>query len=357
MTEPSFSSIAWKTIDVMRSSQKATTVGAIAEFIRSLNNASFGEAKKELLDYAEISGKKIIVLIDSLESEGYIIDDANTFSALQGLLKWVGDVSSAVDSSIQVRLCIPGEYHFQFAEISSNPIKDFARHCVLHWRPRDLIQVAAQRYLHFLQHHDPTRFNTWKDVDLHDPQHAALVFDEFVPRDLHLETGDPTNIHYILRYTQLLPRQLLSMLSRLFLNRDGLSKESALQIIKDAQHITVNEIFAAFLYRYPKANEVCSRALPQLSESFTYGELQRIYLRTGKGHYESFSDFLQMLTDIGVIGRVVSSTPSRIVGQFQYNVENRLMFSSKEKLCIHPIFREGLGRGLSSVWPIGGQRL
>lgn len=359
--------LAWLVLDTLREKQGNKTAGTIAEFIRRLHNVSFLDAKKELLACLNRNNTQTIILIDSLESEGYVLDDQDTASALKGLLKWVGNISESPEP-VHVHLSIPGEYYFEFTRLSSNPIKDFAKATKLRWRPKDLIRLSAKRYLSYLYFNEPQLFDTWKEKGLSSHTNALEMFSHFLPIKTTQKNGIEEDCFlYILRHTQLLPRQLFLILNAVFRESLFEKKFSALSVSEAtlyAGHVICQEIFASFNHKYPLAAEACYRTLPYLPEVFPYGNIHKEFRHHAKAlGFSDLFEFLQMLIDIGALGRVVEKTIAEergthyIQGQFQYNFDSPICVSSYDNLCIHPIFQIMFpGRqqnGRSCVYPVG----
>lgn len=353
--------LAWLLLDTLRENQSGKTVGTIAEFIRRLHNVSYHEAKTELIKYLKNNKIKAIVLIDSLESEGYILEDPDTASALKGLLKWVGNVGEEA-SPIQVRFSVPGEYYFQFVELSSNPIKDFAKATKLRWKARELISLSAKRFLSYLYAYDIKKYDNWVKTDLRQPSNALSLLSEFLPVKTLLPDGEYEECFiYMIRHTQLLPRQLFLILNKVFYEYSTTTKLEAKTIhtaVIDAGHIIIQEIFASYNHRHPKASEACSRAIPNLPEIFKFGMLHKQFNYSGRalGYNDRFN-YIKMLVDIGAIGKVVDKKGKYTIGQFQYNYDSHLSISENDMLCVHPIFRVMFPHGpqgsLSTIYPAG----
>jgi hypothetical protein len=355
--------LAWLLLDTMRDTQKGKTAGTIAEFIRRLHNVSYHDAKKEVLNHLKQLDIKAIVLIDSLESEGYILEDPDTASAIKGLLKWVGNISEEA-SPIQVRYSVPGEYYFQFVELSSNPIKDFAKATKLRWSARELITLSATRFLLYLSVYENKTYLDWSEVNLSEPTKALSLLSKFLPENVVLSNKNKEDSFlFILRHTQLLPRQLFLILNKVFSEYYIPEKLNSLAIqssVIDAGHIIIQEIFASYNHRYPTASEACARALPHLDEIFQFGMLHKLFNRSGKalGFTDRFS-YIKMLIEIGAIGKVIHKKGKYTIGQFQYNYDSHLSISENDILCIHPIFRVMFPHGSNSnstIYPSGTEQ-
>jgi hypothetical protein len=351
-------SIAWTLLDTVRETQKGS-IGTIAELIRRLHNVSYRDAKLELFSELRRRNAKAIVLLDSLESEGYIFEDPDTLAALKGLLKWIGDTGTGRDP-VQPRVSIPGEYYQEFLSLSSNPLKDFAKLSVLRWSVRQLIMLTGIRFRKFLELTEHPSYEQWAGLDVTQPKNALQMFRDFLPETLTIDTGTAEDsLLLVLRHTQLLPRQLFLILNTLFCAHEGaddISEAAVLTGVAEASQIVVSEVFGAYSHRYPEAFSFSRRLFPYLPEVFPYGDLQKHCRVAGRGK-QDYYECLEMLIDIGAIGRVVDDSKRYVRGQFQYNFDGPLVVSSHDKLCVHPLFRAVFQSEVhhrpSRVWPIG----
>lgn len=356
-------SIAWTLLGTLKDTQKSGTVGTIAELVRRLHSVSFHDAKEELFQELRRRDARVIVLIDSLDSEGYVFDDPDTLAALKGLLKWVGN-TGAGRNPVHPRLAIPGEYYHDFLSISANPLKDFAKSSILRWTPRHLIVLSAVRFRRFLELTGHAEYEVWADADLTTAGSAVEMFRRVMPAVVHIPFGDAEDSFvYLLRHTQLLPRQFFFILNALFYSHQEfgpgatISEREVLDCVYETAPVIVNEIFGAHRHRHPNASTVCRRLLPYLQETFSYGELHKLSHRF-KREYSDRDDLFDMLVDVGAIGKVVGMSGRYVLGQFQYNHDAPLVITSQDKLCVHPLFwaafqGDAAKRQLSRVWPIG----
>lgn len=354
--------LAWIVLDTLRDTQAGKAAGAIAELVRRLHSVSFADAKNEVENRLRQTKVGAFVLIDSLESEGYILDDPDTSAALKGLLKWCGNTNES-QRGVQALLSIPGEFEFEFLQLSSNPIKDFGRTTRLKWKPKDLIRLAATRFLEYQKRKDKRFFDKWKQRNLHESATAVEMFNEVLPVSIRVssEYSEPALI-YVLRHTQLLPRQFFLLLNQIFANArhvENVSEELVRDSVRQAVSTEVHEILAAFSHRYPRAFDLLHRAIPQLGECFKQGDLHKIYNRVGRAYgFDELLSFQKMLADLGVIGkRTGLDDDTYIRAQFQYNFDSPLIFSERDLICVHPIFHliflSSPGKSVSRVYPDG----
>ena len=130
-------------------------------------------------------------------------------------------------------------------------------------------------------------------------------------------------------------------------------EKAILEGIFETEGIICQEVFRAFKYRFPGAEQACKQCIPYLPLYFPYGELHRVYNKHGQGIFGvyEFGDLLNMLIEIGVIGRVIRETDRYIEGRFEYNAPHHLVVSSDDRLCLHPVFSEVFAAKKPEVGP------
>lgn len=335
----------WSILDVIERRSKGNAIGIVAESLKVLDNVSFEEALREINAFLQSKGLKAVLLIDSLD--GYHLDTAKVAHAITGLLKCVGNFNEQ-GSSFSVRFCLPAELYHSFMELSSNPLKDFEHRVMLHWHSGELLSIVARRIQLFaeLYHSDLHAKVRNKNTELRDQ--ALDVFHALFPLGIRngLEFEEQT-LGYILRHTQLLPRQLFFLLNdickknkRLGGQPTGIKPEAVRDGIAAGEEILTSEIFSAYQGRHPNAENVCRRCIPDLPMVFSYGELHQNYTRFGKKALNSddFYDFRTLLIEIGAVGRVLEETDRYTIGLFEYSSPHKLVVSTNDSLCLHPLF-------------------
>jgi hypothetical protein len=347
-------------------SQKARDdeVGIAAEvFLKLVDDKlqSIEDIKEEAKTIITKNKTRAILLLDSLDD--YKLDIEPVRTTLSGLLMCVGSFN-IVRKRPEIRFCLPSELYRIFSELSDNRDKDFSQKLVLHWHAGELLSLAAHRYSVYLSIYDEGEKQKrliLETLDVHSKDDAITFFKTIFPETItnHLDIPEPS-ISYILRHTQLLPRQLLRCLTAIFkINKKdyrGTSTSVTEGAIKDGVSVTEGDMWKqvcdAYYYRYPDAKRVCEAIVPELSLTFSDGELHSVYVRFGKAvlakrHLE-YDEFKSMLLEIGCIG--VVRDPSEINrpgtlyirGIFEYTMPDTLNPSSKNLLCLHPMFCGGI---------------
>lgn len=51
-----------------------------------------------------------------------------------------------------------------------------------------------------------------------------------------------------------------------------------------------------------------------------------------------FWDFRRLLIETGIVGRVMGETERYTIGRFEYTEPHKLVVSSDDLLCLHPVF-------------------
>lgn len=362
-----FDDVLWHMADIFSEKAESNTVNVVAEILRVLANNDFKKAYKALCDELNSNNKRAVILLDSLDDFQLELDDVSR--AIQGLLKRIGE-SNKPSNRIDIRFCLPAELFHVFVPLSSNPNKDFKRKILLHWVASELVMLAAHRltlYSNLEIEGLPEEIN---DIDITNKNSAQKLLQLILPDKVECRLGvDEDALGYILRHTQLLPRHLLIILNsicdknRKNGNSNGtlvISEDAVRKGVREVEDMIVQEIFVAFEGQYPLAKVVCEGCIPELHNKFTQGDLERVFRQEGKKLFQSdeFDDFQKMLIEIGAIGRVLDDKGRYIQGQFEYTVPYKLVTSTDDLLCIHPLFSEIYNakiRDRKPVYPYGSR--
>ena len=328
----------------------------------AFNDVSFVEAKDAAERLLKNNKVRAVVLMDSMED--FPLEQHNVARALAGLLKTIGQFS---DNSglAEIRFCVPAEMWHSFYELSSNPLKDFEHHVTIHWHAGELIRICANRLATYLAIHEPQLYDFLgiDSYNLNFRKDAILFFKGIMPDTITNGLGmNEDTIAYILRHTQLLPRQLFTYLVNIISknSRSGGDisniKEAAIKEGVFGSEVDIsNEIFSAYYFLYPCLRKVCEKCIPYLTFEFSVGHLHQVFNRHGKAisRHEDFDDFLRMLIEVGVVGRVINRTDRYIEGMFEYTVPHKLVVSTEDTLCLHPAFCQVF----SAIYPEKGGRV
>ena len=117
--------IAWNVLHILKDTKTTKGLGVVADFIMKLNKVNFNDAKRELRRILKANPLEIVVVIDSLESEAYMMEDNVIASVMTGLLKFINSPQRNSEV-IRIIMCLPDEYRKSITRASSNPVKDLS---------------------------------------------------------------------------------------------------------------------------------------------------------------------------------------------------------------------------------------
>jgi hypothetical protein len=363
--EGSIDDVFWDISDIITKHYESKPQALIMSVLMSLDRTTFKSALHQLERDLARNDHRVIMLMDNLDD--FNLDVNEVGRALQGLLKFIGE-SNGPNSRIDIRFCLPAELYQLFLNYSANPNKDFRRSLLLHWTSPELIALAAHR-LHLFSTTRPQHFLAIDDELESVINNPAKVLKKKLPAIVRSRLGiEEDSLAYILRHTQLLPRHLLMLLNAIsneyrrfgaFPVGDNLQK-SIIRGIGCVEQKLVKEIFIAYKYVYDRAEQVCSACIPELHHVFSIGDLERVFRSHGKVAFQSddFSKFKIMLIEIGAVGRALGYDNSSryIKAEFEYTVPHKLVSSTDDMLCIHPLFTKVFSakiRENKPVYPYG----
>jgi hypothetical protein len=304
-----------------------------------VHERSWGECIEAARTILHARRANVYVLIDSLENIGTHLDRLEL--TIRGLFHLVGRIGvRPARRSFQLRCCFPSELWPLLTRLSANPMKDLAGKIVLQWKAADLLQSAALRLKHFVDLTYPEL------ADAAGPDGSGL-WRELLPGSVTNRLGvrEPC-ISYMLRHTQLLPRQFINILNvalhGAIAERGSPRIEPAdvVDAVAEVEATLCPEIFAAHAFQYPSAFDVAERLIPFLPFRFDDGMLHRMCGRASieRDFGMDYRKVREMLTRLGIIGRFVSAEETYVIAEFGYTVEGQLVLSPNEDYCLHPLF-------------------
>jgi len=331
--------------------------------------AAIIESVGALLDEAKVQP---ILLLDSIEDFQDVLDYHTR--TIEGPFMQVGR-STQPTAPYRIRFSFPAELWHVLRAMSRNPLKDFGRFVILQWSAREIVKIAAHRFMIYLEHfhrpfldrnRDIARLNT--DSERESLELLRLVLPPTVQGELGVVED---TIAYVLRHTQLLPRHLLRLLNAIWTRSndgDGVraTAEAVIIGIQDVEEQIVTEICKAYELVHPTADEVCRAVIKNLPRRFNDSDLHKAFNRVGKGAVKrahrnlaerrlaershrvgvtnfaspetDYFDFKAMLLEIGCIGRRIGQTDRYDVAEFEYTIPHRLAVGDDDIMCVHPLF-------------------
>lgn len=295
--------------------------------------------------------KRFMLLFDSMDE--YMIGDRVVDRTIGALLRYVKNFNSVRDR-FRIKLSLPSEIFPEISRSSANPLRDMVKIDHVFWSQEELLHVAAHRYRLFLRLFDGEGFQRIQDLDFRCDKVVWQFWRSIFTDSFENEYGARESvITYILRHTQLLPRQFLVILERIIVishERTGgyreLRGELASKAIESVENSIATEIFSAYYYVFPSAENLAKHLLTQFPATFSYDELERKWRSAGKpldyespnAEHQGFAGFFEMLLRIGIVGVCKNETARYIEAEFSYNMQNAPRIGRGNQLCIHPIF-------------------
>ena len=336
---------------------------------------SLSEWEMILSNAAKNVGKVIIIMIDNPElldpnadfdwEQSYSEASKSRWHTYAGLLTLLAHFNEG-KIGIQVRYCVAAEQYFFLQERSSAILKDFSNIQLLHWSSGEILSALAHRYMVYLQLHPENRnnekYNNLKKVPIYSRNGAfeffQMVFEEFVTNK---RGYTEQTITYLLRHTQLLPRQVILYANKAIqtaLQNDPkydlthLDSTLIKYAIETNEDLCAREIIDSYRPVFPEGRALMDTIdnIPLIS---LLGELKKSWSDLGAkkvlNKYSGFPGvtvdadrFIRFLVEVGVIGRI---QPSGGVGngeyvnaEYEYTLPQRLHVHSNDYIAIHPIF-------------------
>lgn len=304
----------------------------------------------ELRGAFRAKGFKVLFLIDTMEEYDLVFDDALR-TTVGGLLY----LSGRKDPAVSYKLAFPYEI-YDAVRLEGNSEKYALQSTVLRWTPAELVRIVTRRMLLCLYLFENDELSKIISSIRHkqDLRKAGFEFwnnmfgGEILNEVFHHEPP----LFYVLRHTQLLPRQLINSLSRL-VKMSKIKLRSFLhidpEVVTDSMKTSSNDLIggleSGFKFTYPGIGNVFESFLTRCDIIMEYSELHKIYssssLSRGQGHEytQSFDAFVRAMLHVGVFGVVRPSTSDRYIeAVFCYGDDTILRSFQGRTFAMHPAF-------------------
>jgi hypothetical protein len=323
--------------------------GAVADEIEQLlASIPFSEAQKRIL--AITSRRPIIVAIDTIER--YDKDDDKLMGIVASLIQaasWFNVTYAR--RGIHIKVFVSAEIFPHIKEsVISNTTKYIRNPVYLRWRPRDLMHLICWRFYRYMEEHDHPSIAATRDLDWND--FDSVINKMWVPffgqTLINGRTIEEKTFPYILRHTQMRPRQLVELCNQIarYALKNNVFPDfwriPIVQIVKETEQNLANEVLNSYALIYPRLSDIVN-ALQALPMMFEGKELDRVAKRSTPawppGEYSPDS-FRKLLAELGIVGRVRSldSQAKVVAADFEYALIDRLPINSSDLCVIHPMF-------------------
>jgi len=316
--------------------------------------------------------QRLLILFDSMDD--YYVTTEPYARTLGALIRFVGEFNKDSER-MTMKLGLPAEIYPEIKKGSANPIKDLVRVGQLKWTSPELAQIAAYRFRLFLYLYDSKYAERLRDLDLSKRGDVNRFWRMFLPLSHTNKYGQEEEpLTYILRHTQLLPRQFLMIVQEMIKNSAEitggyreLKSESLESAVEDAVQLLASEILAAYAHVFPGAEEIGLAMFANCDTVLTFDQLGTLWRRKGRAAAKGAGEMgevqaINLLLRIGVVGLLETETERYYEATFAYDARRQLNAGEGQRLCVHPIFsrvfRAGknpgnkavLARGVPITW-------
>jgi hypothetical protein len=315
-------------------------------------NSAVEKTRQAVLDYLAENEAHCVVVIDSLEE--YPVHAPRFEKVLAGFLRCINDFEDAFPRC-RVICCLPEEIEHIINESYPSVLKDGGDASIsrLRWKPIDLLRVVAKRYRAFLSCHlDNKEFNRdVKALDLDQREGLEHFFSEVMPDSLRNRYGkEESALAYIIRHTQLLPREFLMIFNAAILASHKemggswfIARDEIVSSIEAQEENFANQVFVPYRHLYPILVSHVKEVVATLPPIFSGRDLDSCRKLDSLTKHE-VSDCWSMLFEMGVIGYIEDEKDGEghhelyEYGRFHYNSVRSIVFAPDRRYCIHPIF-------------------
>lgn len=325
--------------------EKKTVVEAIEAQFSQMN---FIKAQQKVLELSK--SRNVIIAIDTIDR--YDKGNESLMSITAGLVECASKFHlKYANLGIHIKAFIAGEIFPTIRESTiSNPSKFIRNPLHLHWRPNDLIRLIGWRMYKYARKAEIEL----EQVDLTNNADNQKIWHAFFGEKITNSLGKSESlIPYILRYTQLCPRQVISFCNEIFNSFEKVNKLPNIEMDKLSQLTAkvssafANDVINSYAKIYPNIGDVLEalRGSPML---FHGNYLDKVAKYTAyawsPGEY-SISNFRKLLAELGIVGLIQGQDKSTgiVKARFEYSSEDQLPIRHDDYCVIHPMFYEKLG--------------
>ncbi len=321
--------------------------GRVADEISIATSSTvFENARLKVLEYTR--KEPVIVAIDTFERydrenmammivTAALIQRANEFNILYA------------HNGIHVKAFVSAEIFPHIKESIITNTTKFIRHPIyLRWKPRDLVRLIMWRFYRYMEERGyqfQFREVNWGNFDEIIEKLWSPFFGEKIQ---NLRGGMEQSFPYILRHTQMRPRQLVVICNQIARHAEKNGKFPQFKEINigksiaECEYDLADEVLNSYDLIYPRVAEIIT-ALTNAPMVFHGNYLDQIAKRTSgawpPGIY-SMAAFRRLVAELGIVGKVRSKdeTTGIIAADFEYAMQDRLTLTSDDDCVIHPMF-------------------
>ena len=306
----------------------------------------FLKAQEKVTEFTHT--EPIIIAIDTFER--YDRENLAMMTVTAALIQCANQFNQAyAHRGIHVKAFVSAEIFPHIREnVIPNPAKSIRHPLYMSWRPKDLVRLISWRFQHYLQIRD-NRIQV-KNIEWDDFNDilGKLWYPYFGETISNLRGIEEKSFPYILRHTQMRPRQLVIICNEIARATDKAEKFpyfkniSIQQIITQCEQELAAEVLNSYNLIYPRVADIVT-ALTNAPMLFPGNYLDQVAKKTSEiwtgGNY-SLYNFRRLVAELGIVGKVRSkSDETKIIeADFEYAMNDRLILSNDDECVIHPMF-------------------
>jgi hypothetical protein len=321
--------------------------GKVAEDVSNTTSAPFFKAAQaKILEYTH--KEPIIIAIDTFER--YDRENTAMMVVTAALIQRANEFNiSYAHRGIHVKAFVSAEIFPHIKEsIITNTTKFIRNPVYLRWKPRDLIRLIMWRFYRYMQERGHQFESTEPDWDNFNDILQKLWNPFFGENIQNLRGGSERSFPYILRHTQMRPRQLVVLCNQIARTTERSGKfphfkDVAInKVIAETEYDLADEVLNSYDLIYPRVADIIT-ALTNAPMVFHGNYLDQVAKRTSSawplGTY-STAAFRRVVAELGIVGKVRTMNESTgiVAADFEYAMQDRLTLTSDDDCVIHPMF-------------------
>lgn len=295
----------------------------------------------------------VAVVVDNLEDLTSSIHSVE--EPLRALLRFVArtkDSDERIGIPYRCQFCFPSELFSKLVELSAAPEKDLRDRMMIQWHAKELLHLVANRLAYFIVAQNrggddrATIRITADELPLRDEDEAIAFLRSFLPEKVKSGLGlDEDPIAYVLRHTQLIPRQLIEIFNLIFRdwahhNEPVVSADLVVAGVREAEGILSSSVMSAYGTDFSyleRAIELLRNTIPLTCE---IGVVHKAFRESGGARSGmDFDSFIEALLTVGALGVWRGSTDRYDEAEFAYTLRDTLpVVGDSARVCIHPLF-------------------
>ena len=317
----------------------------MGELTDLLTSSAFTKAKDKVIEFTK--KEPIIIAIDTFER--YDRENVAMMTVTASLIQCANSFNIAyAQKGIHVKAFVSAEIFPHIKERAITNTTKFIRHPLyLRWRPKDLIRLITWRFYRYMlaeKANLPFRRVNWEDFN---DILQKMWYPFFGEKIANLRGREEKSFPYILRHTQMRPRQLVILCNAIARETQKTGKFPDFnsipinKAIAQSEYDLADEVLNSYDLIYPRVSDIVM-ALTNAPMIFKGNFLDQVAKKTSDVWAEgySLSSFRRLVAELGIVGKVRrKSEEARIVeADFEYAMPDRLTITNDDECVIHPMF-------------------